>query len=151
MSIITVIFLENDLMPAELKYFDGGIGAIIIGKGHLTGKELIETIKEVLRSEENTRKYKYSLLDLTLIEGSDVSNADIMAIVDLQAKASKINPDRVFAVAANEDLAFGLSRVWEAQSYGVEGERTVARSREEAESWLREKVKSNFNIDITFG
>ena len=79
----------------------------------------------------------------------EVSKSEIEAIAEIHKNAEKISPDRVVAVAASKDIAFGLSRVWDANIGESQWERTIVRSRDEAESWIKEKVKSKFSIDIT--
>ena len=138
-------------MPVEFKYLDRGIGILLVGEGLLTGQELIDALTEIYRSEENAKKLKYSILDLTHVERVDVSNAEIMIIVQKHKNVAKTTPDKVLAVAASKDIAFGLSRMWETHVEEIQWETNIARSRDEVDSWVKEKVKNKFRIDITIG
>jgi hypothetical protein len=136
-------------MSVEIKLLDRGIGIFIKWKGLLTGQELINTLTEIYRSEENAKKLKYSIADFTHVESVDMSNSEIQVIAEIHKNAAKMSPDRVLALAASKDLAFGLSRVWEANIYETQWETIIVRSMDEAESWVKEKVKNKFSIDIT--
>ena len=136
-------------MPAEIKFFDRGIGILLKGEGLVTGQELINCLTEIYSSEKIAKNLKYSIVDFTSIESMEVSKSEIEAIAEIHKNAEKISPDRVVAVAASKDIAFGLSRVWDANIGENQWERTIVRSRDEAESWVKEKVKSKFSIDIT--
>ena len=136
-------------MPVEYKFLDDGIGVLLEAEGRVTGQKLIETLAEIYRSEEKAKKFKYSIIDFTDIEKMDVSNGELDLISEKHRDAGKLTADRVIAVAAGKDIAFGLSRMWQASIDDNNWDITIVRTRNEAESWVREKVRSKFDIDIT--
>ena len=136
-------------MPVEFKFLDDGIGVLIVGKGHVSGQELINVLDDIYSSEEKVIKLKYTIVDLTSILTMDVSNADIEFMHIKHQKIAKISPDRVVALIANKDLPFGISRMWEAIVSDIPWEINVFRSKNKADAWLKETVKKEFNIDIT--
>ena len=84
----------------------------------------------------------------------EVSNSEVEIIASQDKRASEHIPDGVLAVVAKKDLAFGISRMWETivQITGLKCETMVFRERQDAEVWLRERVKEKFGIDdLTFG
>ena len=59
-------------------------------------------------------KYRYSLIDYTAVTKVDVGSE---FIADFCIAASKVNPDPILAFAAEDDLIFGLSRMYESFVY----------------------------------
>jgi hypothetical protein len=65
---------------------------------------------------------------------------------------SKVNPKPVVALVADQDLIFGLARMWELLIDAAERETMVFRKREDAEAWITQKVKEKYGIDdVKFG
>ena len=53
---------------------------------------------------------------------------------------------------SNQDLIYGLTRMWEVLSEGTNWETMASRNREDAEAWIKERVKEKYGIDdLTFG
>jgi len=136
-------------MPVEFKFLNHGMGILLEGKGSLTGQELIAALTEIYRSEENYKKVKYSITDFTHVESLDISIAEIEVMAQMHRIVAKTTPYRVVVMAVSKDLAFGLSRVWQANVDEIKWDTTIVRSRSEAESLDKEKVKNKFDIDIT--
>ena len=139
-------------MPHERKDCDGGLGNIIEGRGSITDQEYLDFFKRHLtQDEEKFKKYKYSILDYTAATKVEVSKEAIQFIAGLCINASKVNPDPVIAFAADSDLIYGLSRMYEALISLTDWETKVFRSKNEAVEWINERVKEKFGIDfLTF-
>ena len=139
-------------MPLEIKDCDGGLGNIIEGRGFVRDQEIIDFFKgHLTQDKEKFIKYRYSLADYTAATKTDVSNESVNFIAELCVEASKVNPDPIVAVAANNDLFYGLARMYEALIYRTEWETMVFRSRKEAVEWIKKKAKDKFDIDdLTF-
>ena len=139
-------------MPHERKDCDGGLGNIIEGRGNITDQDYIDFFKDHLtQKKENFKKYRYSILDYTEVNEVDVSNEAIQFVAELCIKASKVNPDPVIAFAANSDLTYGLSRMYEAMISLTDWETMVFRSKKEAVEWIKKRVKEKFGIEnLTF-
>jgi len=104
-------------------------------------------LKEHLtQDEEKFKKYRYSLSDYTATTEFDVSNESVELIAKYCQKASIVNPEAVVAIVANQDLIYGLARMWEMLSYKTEWEKMVLRNREDAEAWIKERVKGKYGI-----
>jgi hypothetical protein len=59
---------------------------------------------------------------------------------EIDKKASDTNPNIVVAIVASTDLQFGMSRVWQVYVEKSKFVTKVFRDREDAESWLKEKL-----------
>lgn len=139
-------------MPIEIKDCDGGLGNIIVGRGIVTDKELIDALKRHLtQDKEKFKKYRYSFSDYTAETKMNISSETIKFIAQQCKEASKINSDAIVATVATNDLIYGLSRMAEALMYETGWETMVFRSKKKAVEWIKERVKDKFEIDdLTF-
>ena len=140
-------------MPIEIKDIDGGVGVIITAFGQLTEKEWVDAHVEHLTQDENKfKKYRFSLSDYTAVTKVEVSNSAIYKIAKYGERAAQINPLPVVALAANQNLSYGLARMWEFLVDNTDWETMAFRNRGDAETWLKERVKEKFGIeDLIFG
>jgi len=127
-----------------------GRGNILIGSGIFTGKEYIDALKKHLEQDkEKFKKYKYSLTDLTAVtETKEWPTSDIDRSVNLCEHAAQINHDAVIAIVADKDLIFGLARMWEIMMDATNWDIMVFRTRDAAETWIKETVKNKFGIEV---
>lgn len=139
-------------MPIEIKDLDGGLGTYIRGwdvikKGELTNKLKIHASQD----KEKLKKYRYSLSDYTAITKADISQSSIDQTADILLNLARINPDIIVATVANQDYIFGLSRMGEILRSSGGWAEMVFRNIEEAETWIRKRMKEKFGIEnITF-
>ena len=141
-------------MPVEIKYLDDGLGVSFIGEGIVTGEDIISSNKQIFSSEEKMIKNKYGLIDYSSVTKLEVSKSEVEIIASQDKKASEYISDGVVAVVAKDDLAYGVTRMWEiiVECTGIQWETMVFRAREDAEAWIKEKVKEKYGIDdLTFG
>lgn len=99
-------------------------------------------------------KNVYGLIDYSDITEFEVSTSELETIASQYEKASEYLTDGIIAVVAKNDLVFGISRMWEAlvENTGLKWEIVVLRAKEDAEAWIKERVKEKFGIhDLTFG
>ena len=135
-------------MPIEMRDVADGVGVIITGRGMIAERQWLDSYIEHLTQDENKfRIYRYSLADYTAATDIDVSNDAIHTIVEYCRRASKINPKPIVAIVANQDLAFGLARMWEILVDAVDWETMVFRKREDAEAWIEKQVKEKYGLD----
>ena len=115
-----------------MKYIDDGVGVIYIGKGKLSGKEIIQADQKQLLNIENLEKKRWFLGDFSEAESIELSNEEINEIVRIDKEMTLTVETNVLALVANKDLMFGLSRVWETlvEAEGVDRHTRVFRERE---------------------
>lgn len=136
-------------MPIDFKYLDNGLGFGFTATGDFCGKDLIETARKAYQAEDILRKNKYGLIDYSLVENFHISASEVETIAELSVSASKIAPDRLVAVVASDDLAFGYSRMWQFLSESINWERMVFRQREGASNWLKQRAWEKFSLSLT--
>ena len=139
-------------MPIDINDCDGGIGVRLVFRGIVTDQEYLESLKRHLTQDnEKFKKYRYSLTDLCAMTEADVTNETIQHVAYLCEEASKINPNPVVVLFTDNDLFYGLSRMFESLVVNTNWETMVFRSRNEAVEWIRERVREKYGIDdLTF-
>jgi hypothetical protein len=140
-------------MPIEIKDSDGDLGNIIIIRGIVKEKEIVDALKKHLtQDKEKFKKYKYSLSDFTAAKKFEISTQQVEQIAEFCESSSTVNPEAIVAVVSNQDFIYGMARMWEILSGEKTWETMVFRNREEAEAWIKERVKQKYGInDLTFG
>jgi hypothetical protein len=136
------------MMPIEMQDLDGGLGILVTGSGVVTEEEFVVSYKKhLLQDESKFKKYRYHLSDHTAVTKVEVPTKALEVIAKLSKEASKVNPDAVLATVADQDLIYGLTRMFHFLAEETGWEMNVFRLREEAEAWIRKMVKERFNID----
>jgi len=135
-------------MPIEIKDLDNGLGNIITGQGIVTEEELVDALKQLLTQDKDKfRKYRYSLTDYTAVKKIEISTEKVRQIAEFCVRSSIANSKAIVAVVANQDLIYGMARMWEIMSDKAKWETMVFKNREEAEAWIKERAKQKYGID----
>jgi len=71
----------------------------------------------------------------------------IERIAVVSKNAAAVNPDIVIATVADQDIMYGLSRMAQTLRDRTDLENDVFRNRQDAEAWIRERVKEKYGID----
>lgn len=138
-------------MPIKIKVLHDGMGVLYDCHGMLTGKDFIDANGHILVSGEEIKQLRYGLIDATSISDISISESEMISIASQDEKiASLVSDGAVVAVIANSDFAFRLSRIWESLIEHTGWETMSFRDRLMAESWIQERVKVNFGIDLYF-
>lgn len=138
-------------MPIKLKNLDVGLGGAIVGKGIVTGEEIIEANNDLLSLKEKLKKTKYCIIDYSDATQYDVSTPEVEIIAAQDSEIAKYIPEYIVAVIAPNNLEFGVSRMWESvvKVKGLNWDTMVFKNRDDAEKWVKQKFKEKYNIDIT--
>ncbi len=124
-------------------YEDGGIEYDI--SGVFTDNVLSELNKELYQDEEQIKQISYQILNVSNIEGIEITDEQILRNAEEDKRAFSINPKMRIAILVNSDLAFGLSRVWEANAYNMFAQNDncgVFRNRNELIDWIKSEGNS---------
>ncbi len=125
-------------MPIELAYLEDN-GVLLSGFGILTAYDIKEVNNTLYETPQKIQKITYQLCDFTRVTQVEISSEEIGAIAEQDAKAGEINPNMFIAVVGEEDLVFGLSRMWETLADTIPFEKHVFRQMEDAQKWIAEK------------
>lgn len=129
-------------MSINLKFTDDKQGIYVTLKGKVTLEDFIVGASEAY-TEDNIQAQQYQIIDFTNCSSFDLSNNDMREIARIDIEASQSNPDIKIAIIAATDVAFGMSRVYEAYADETGFDIKVFRKSEDAEAWIREKLKNS--------
>lgn len=137
-------------MPIQIDYLDNGLGACFRGTGVVTGQDILSANFEMFSTPEKTQKYKYGLADWTGVTEYKVTSSELEKAAIQDKNASQYLPELFVAVVADRDLEFGFSRMWAVfiEANELNWEVMVFRNRAVAETWIKEKVKAKYQIDV---
>jgi hypothetical protein len=136
-------------MPIDIKVLHNGVGIMYLCHGTVTGKDFIEANKQILAFREHLKKVRYGLVDATAIDDIHLSESEILTITVQDRKIARLVPPKaIVAVKATDDFAFRLVRMWESFIEHTGWETMTFRTGWKAESWIKEKIKANFRIDL---
>jgi len=126
----------------KIKYIDDGIGIELTILGDATLEKILKAAEEVY-SEEYITKQKYQIIDFTKCTSFQLSSDDMRTIVEVDLETSKSNPDIIIAIIAPQDIAFGMSRVYEAYADETGFRINVFRNKEESQLWIQNQLDDN--------
>jgi hypothetical protein len=126
-------------MPVKMKYIDDGNGIEMMGTGVVTGDEIHNAFNEYY-SGDMLLKTKYLIANFLDAEQFNVSNEDVGRIAAQEIQASKTGLKRLIALVGKQDVIFGLLRMWEGHTFRSGFETMVFRDREEALTWISQKI-----------
>jgi hypothetical protein len=125
-------------MPVRVEYAKDGTGVVLYHEGVVTGEELYAAISQVYQ-DNRYPDLKFWIGDRTdctqFLAGYDWQQK----IVGLNRKESSRNPGMLLALVSPKDLAFGMSRMFQAISEGDLFKTEVFRDRDSAEKWIKEE------------
>ena len=128
-------------MPIQIKYTKDG-GVIAEFKGSVTGREIKEANENLYASTEQTKKIAYQIADFSRASSVEITNAEIEELAEQDRNGAEGHPDMLIALVAEKDFVYGLSRMWESLSHDARFETMVFRKIEEAQGWIKEKLKN---------
>ena len=135
-------------MPVDIVYLDKRHGVMFSCHGLLTGKELIDGLKELAKGDLFTT-LKYAILDQSAVESFSIANADIHSVVKHHKEFSYSVPKHtVVAVIAPTSLGYGLARMWQSLVADIHWVTKVFKSDTEARDWVKESVKEHHDIQV---
>ncbi|MDJ0919161.1 MAG: hypothetical protein QNJ05_15490 [Woeseiaceae bacterium] len=120
-------------MPIEMAREKGGSVLAFTGRGVVTGSEILEMLEGVYATDFAASD---QLWDFTGADRVDVATDEIRRMEALDREVVSRDVSFRVAVAASQDLAFGLSRMWATFVDDIQIETHVARTIKEAREWL---------------
>ena len=126
-------------MPIDFFYDENG-GIIVKAKGIVTGREIIDFNNRLYEANENIKKIPYQILDFTDVDDVSFSIDDVDTLSVQDRKALEINPNMLIAVVSENQLIYGLARMWEVKSGGGSSRTQVFRKLEEAYAWIESQL-----------
>jgi len=136
-------------VPISIEGRQDGVGIIYHCYGHMTIGDFFQAGNGFLAYPEEIKKWRYAIVDLTSAGNMQISSDEIRSVVEQNKRIASIaHAGVILAVAAPRDLGFGLSRMWEILMEQIGWETMTFRSLEEADDWVRHRVKQKFDLEI---
>lgn len=127
-------------MPYLTEFIDGGKGVVRIGMGVVTGQEILKAVMAWDTDNPPLEWITHALIDLTEVSAMDISAEEIRRIAEVDKASSKKMGRVHVAIAASQDIAFGMSRMYSGLTVSTGWIVNILRTRPEATAWLRSVV-----------
>ena len=138
-------------MPVDIRVLHNGIGILYLCHGKVRGKNFIDANSRLLAFKDRLKQVRYGIVDMTAADDVQISESELLTITAQDKKiASFVPSEAVVAVIVNNDFAFRIARMWESFIEHTGWETMTFRMRWKAESWIIERVKANFGINLVF-
>ena len=136
-------------MPIELEFTNDGSGVIYECEGSLGLQHFADANGRLLASPDRIKRLKYIVINGASVEPQYFSVTQMEGII-LQDRhiASYAVEGLLVALIAEQGAVLGLARMWEAFVEGIEWETKIFPTLAEAETWVRDRVKAKFKLDI---
>ncbi len=127
-------------MPIEVSYSHEGAGVKFVGKGIITGEDLLEANAYSYRSAEVVQRIRYFYNDFLSADHTDITQDELRTSIQQDRAAAKHNKNVVVAIVAAEGLLFGMSRMYEILAEDIPWETFTTTCEEEAKFWIKKKT-----------
>jgi hypothetical protein len=128
--------MEND-MPYSTEVIDGGRGILHVGRGIVSGEELLASANGILEMVKGGSSPSYALADLSEVADLCVSTEEIKRNAEINIQISKYIRNGKVAIVAPRDNIYGIARMWQAYSEETSWITRVFRSKSEAIEWIK--------------
>ena len=136
-------------MPISITDTDGGLGNILLGWGHVSDGDYLETLtRHLAQPDEKFGRYHYGFCDYSAVVSTDVSTASLQEVARAILDVASRHPKPVVAIVGGGDLVYGLARMTQALTQEAPWEWSVFRTREEGVDWIRKRVHERFHLDV---
>lgn len=138
-------------MPITLEGRQDGAGVIYHCQGDMTIDDYFRAGITFLAYPDEIKKWRYAIIDLSFVTSMQINSNDIHSVVEQNKRIAALAvPGVLIAVAAPKDLGYGLSRMWEILNEQIGWETMTFRARAEADTWIRQRAKEKFDLDVPF-
>lgn len=125
-------------MPIQINILQNGIGIEFCSLGIVTGKEIIEANKKIY-----TREYllplKYKIIDRSKCTDYRVTAEEMKVIANQDLEASKINRNITIVLVSQNDLQYGMTRMWQMLTEDTGFQSEIFGDRESANEYINER------------
>jgi hypothetical protein len=151
MEVKSSIAARESFMPIDIRVLHNGIGVLYLCDGTVTGRDFIDANNRLLAYKDRLKQLRYGLVDMTATDDLQISESELLTITAQDKKIASFAPsEAVVAVIARDEYALQISRLWESFIEHTGWETMTFRLRWKAESWIIERVKANFGINLVF-
>jgi hypothetical protein len=136
-------------MPVLVSELAGGLGIVLSCYGEVSGRELMQAHAQAGADPEKVRNFAFGILDQTRVSAARFTPQDVQtAAAQDRLFAASTRPGFVVALIATTDYQFGLCRMWQLLTDDLPWRTCVFRDPRLARNWLREEVRTAFQIEL---
>jgi len=127
-------------MPALLELTQDGRGYIMKCSGILTFSDIFDIKQKIDASPHDISNTSFWLVDLRDVKEIRLESSDVHQIVHMDRKLAQKMPHAAVAIVAPNDVAFGVSRMWEILAEDIGWPTGVFRKIQDAELWVNARL-----------
>ena len=127
-------------MPYISEVTADGTGLHRIGRGVVTGAEMLEAGQQLAKRTDQLSMLNHVFIDFSEATSIDVYTQEIQQVCTIHGEDAKVFKRAFVAIAAPSDLAYGTGRMYAGYLRIPGWEVEVFRSRKEAQEWLVTKL-----------
>ena len=138
-------------MPVTIHDVCSGRGALMLCTGKVLGSEVFNAKLPLEKQTERVSQWRFAVLDHSEATSVDYSSSDIQHLLkqDKGFFAGMLADGFLIAIVSPQDHVFGISRMWQTMADQLHYEVLVARSREQADTWIRARMLQKFGLDVS--
>lgn len=127
-------------MPYLTELTEDCRGILRVGRGLITGEDLLAASVAATQLVQNTANFQYEFVDLSAVTELRLTPMELEEIADQDRIAAKYRPNAIVAIVAPREDTFEVAKKWERQMADLNWMTHVSRSRAETLRWLEERV-----------
>lgn len=136
-------------MSVQLEFVQDGLGVYFRCRGEVNVPQFLSANEQLIAANSPAKKLKYAIVDLVGMNPMYVAPSEMETIVQQDRQIAALIPGGlIVALVAEQNVTYGLARMWEAFVAGINWETQSFRAEAEAVAWVRERVKERFKIEI---
>ena len=117
---------------------DDCMGIHHLGKGAVSGAEILDACRATTQLLQNTENFHYEFIDLSEVTELEISADELNRIIAQDFYAATFRPEAVVVIVAPRQEIFEMVKRWEQRVTGIGWQTHIARERGEAVRWLQE-------------
>jgi hypothetical protein len=137
-------------MSVQLEFVQDGLGVYFRCRGDVNVQQFADANQQLMAANAKTKKLKFAIVDLAGMNPMYVASSEMEQIVQQDRQIAALLPDGVIvALVAEQNVVYGLARMWEAFAAGINWETQSFRAEDDAKAWIRTRLKEKFKIELT--
>ena len=123
-------------MAYKIQYKNDFSTVIVTYSGNVTDDDLLGAYSDVVISEKQLVKLKYTISDFSETDQYLITSECIKEQAEMAVGVSNINPNITVIIIAPQDMAFGSGRMWIVYADEAGWNVQIFRSMDEALHWM---------------
>ncbi len=127
-------------MPYLTELTEDCRGILRVGRGLITGEDLLAASVASTQLVQNTANFQYELVDLSAVTELRITPTELEQIAAQDRIAAKYRPHAIVAIIALREDTFEIAKQWQQHTSDLGWTTHISRSRADTLRWLEERV-----------